>query len=383
MHKFIAKRTNFAVYEETMTDIPTVTTFIYGDGHYVEYGKDFNISYGEAGSSKPWTNLKFGETLVPGTDLLVQFERVINTLSDLHQSKKGWQNSFRITPLNFSPKMPIAYKLKYNFKENTTVSKVGLRLSTDIGAIAFSSRSFDDDYMDHQCGVGQGSTVIISATKYKYLKVHGCQEKSPNEILVDRILEKMSQKCSKPCRVEGLRLGRVWREKVEHLPYCNNPTELRCFERAFKKSKNTISGIKQCKKLQYKAISNEHADKKDSEERNQANFRMIFANREAKVQVKEEYLIYDGVAMISAIGGTLGLCIGFSFYDLSSKLMFWLEVGTSFKRVRANPANCESKGNVKEMERILTQRINALEFRMESFKNIIESSNNCNTTSVN
>ena len=62
--------------------------------------------------------------------------------------------------------------------------------------------------------------------------------------------------------------------------------------------------------------------------------------------------------------------------------MFWLEVGTSSKRVRDNPANCESKGNMKEIERILTQRISALEFRMESFKNI-ESSNNCNTNSIN
>ena len=37
-----------------------------------------------------------------------------------------------------------------------------------------------------------------------------------------------------------------------------------------------------------------------------------------RVTVKEEYLIYDMVSMISAIGGTMGLCIGLSFLDIYS-----------------------------------------------------------------
>ena len=34
-----------------------------------------------------------------------------------------------------------------------------------------------------------------------------------------------------------------------------------------------------------------------------------------ELQVKEEYVIYDFVGMISSIGGNLGLFIGFSFFD--------------------------------------------------------------------
>ena len=37
--------------------------------------------------------------------------------------------------------------------------------------------------------------------------------------------------------------------------------------------------------------------------------------------VKEEYLIYDLVSMISAIGGTLGLCIGFSFKECARDIL--------------------------------------------------------------
>ena len=53
---------------------------------------------------------------------------------------------------------------------------------------------------------------------------------------------------------------------------------------------------------------------------------MVFANP-PKFNVKKEYLIYDGIALISSIGGTLGLSIGFSFYNLSDDLLGWLRKG--------------------------------------------------------
>ena len=35
----------------------------------------------------------------------------------------------------------------------------------------------------------------------------------------------------------------------------------------------------------------------------------------------EEYLIFDSVAMIGSIGGTLGLCIGFSFANVFAMIL--------------------------------------------------------------
>ena len=39
------------------------------------------------------------------------------------------------------------------------------------------------------------------------------------------------------------------------------------------------------------------------------------------MKVFEEYLIFDLVAMISAIGGTLGLCTGFSFSGVAGTML--------------------------------------------------------------
>ena len=47
------------------------------------------------------------------------------------------------------------------------------------------------------------------------------------------------------------------------------------------------------------------------------------------MHVKEEYLIYNTVAFISSIGGTLGLCIGFSFSNLGALLLGWMELAIS------------------------------------------------------
>ena len=68
------------------------------------------------------------------------------------------------------------------------------------------------------------------------------------------------------------------------------------------------------------------------------------------VTVKEEYVIYDAVAMISAIGGTMGLCIGFSFSDISSLLIRCIEIrclkGSANKISLVNQDQAHSGGDV-------------------------------------
>jgi hypothetical protein len=37
--------------------------------------------------------------------------------------------------------------------------------------------------------------------------------------------------------------------------------------------------------------------------------------------VIEEYLVYDFVEVIGSVGGSLGLCVGFSIFDVLSKIV--------------------------------------------------------------
>ena len=61
-------------------------------------------------------------------------------------------------------------------------------------------------------------------------------------------------------------------------------------------------------------------DSKESE------FEFVFP-QPPRVTVKEEYIVYDAVAFVSSIGGTMGLCIGFSFYNSISVIMGLVEMG--------------------------------------------------------
>ena len=62
---------------------------------------------------------------------------------------------------------------------------------------------------------------------------------------------------------------------------------------------------------------------------NEVEFQMVFA-KPVKINVKEEYLIYDMVSMIGAIGGTMGLCIGFSFRDCARWALSYIELSVNW-----------------------------------------------------
>ena len=79
IQKFQLKRTNFAEYEEILTELPTLLTHIqYNfDAKYawthLKYGKDFNISFKISGSNRE-TNSTEGSNSLGGNTLKVNFE---------------------------------------------------------------------------------------------------------------------------------------------------------------------------------------------------------------------------------------------------------------------------------------------------------------------
>ena len=79
--------------------------------------------------------------------------------------------------------------------------------------------------------------------------------------------------------------------------------------------------VKPCINLQYKTKCSTWS----IDQKNQAVMEMKFL-APARVTVKEEYLICDLVAVVSAIGGTISLCIGFSFRDFIGSLLKFLEL---------------------------------------------------------
>ena len=96
--------------------------------------------------------------------------------------------------------------------------------------------------------------------------------------------------------------------------------QIKCFQETIwrvKEDLKTSSGL--CEKLNFRIKQARTFPPKNG----QTLFRVILDP--PKMVVNEEYLIYDMVAIVSAIGGTLGLCIGFSFTGYASTFLRFFE----------------------------------------------------------
>ena len=317
LHRFIKKRTDYSGVEEPITELPTITTYISGQHPNLKYGIDFNISFEatdfeEQMRSNYYINYKhtilhFGENAMRGSPLKVYTESY-------------WYhgNTFKITPINFESGMSANYNLRYIFSNTTDVQKVSVRLTTDddykINSEAFSNKVFE-------CVLKETNQLSVMPQKIIRLKSLGCQEKPHNTLFVETLLQKLQVACKKPCRQSPnkFRFGVTLDQMLDHLPKCSRVTQRYCYYQAWKNVSRQIQNNKPCKKILYKAEETHFS----TQPKNQAMFKILFPSP-PKIDVQEEYLIYDAVAMVSSIGGTLGLCIGFSFYDLSKTFLGWL-----------------------------------------------------------
>ena len=92
---------------------------------------------------------------------------------------------------------------------------------------------------------------------------------------------------------------------------------------------------------------------------NTADFWYRFSSQEPHVDVKEEYLILDFVAMIGSVGGTLGMCIGFSFSNCFGFVTNqFRKMIRRLKGVRVeDKADYVTKQEVNELHRVLLKSV--------------------------
>ena len=57
-----------------------------------------------------------------------------------------------------------------------------------------------------------------------------------------------------------------------------------------------------------------------------ANINLLYRFATLKTEVHKEYLIYDVIGMVGLVGGTLGLFIGFSFSNVLTFLIEYLQM---------------------------------------------------------
>ena len=125
---------------------------------------------------------------------------------------------------------------------------------------------------------------------------------------------------------------------------CATQKDAKCFLETLTLVKEKINPRAPCTKLEYR-VKTVGPYKHTSDG---ASFKIILTKPYISI-VNEEYLIFDAVAMISAIGGTLGLCIGFSFMDFAAVLAGSMWMVKNF---------CKKKQSIVSMEPTLKKQNN-------------------------
>ena len=101
---------------------------------------------------------------------------------------------------------------------------------------------------------------------------------------------------------------------------------MNCFKRVRETVREEIIK-KPCTVLQYQVRDTSSFRSKETIQK--TTFFMKFMDP-PRVRVMEEYLIFDLVAMISSVGGTMGLCIGISFKEVGSFTMTYVRLAFDY-----------------------------------------------------
>ena len=239
----------------------------------------------------------------------------------------GKNEILRITPLHFdAAKLHFPFSIGYFFaNQSHDVTGVDMSFATEnISLCGYGHSKYDGDVASVFAKMGELKKVVLTPIKHVFITHDNvCREKPYNDIMVGRMYKRMKEECTKTCKRRSYWICNSDLEKL--LPNCHENDwkeneEDQCFKDIYENETKLNNIIrKPCTKLQYQTQESTIACPSNISE-----FELGFIEP-AEVLVKEEYIIFDGVAMISAIGGTLGLCIGFSFLEIASNILRILE----------------------------------------------------------
>ena len=346
LQKFQLKRTNFAEYEEPITELPTYFVWLSPYDSRLMLGDNFNMSILDETTdplnsiSPSWrqgTKLRLGENLVGDLKL---------TCTELQFAKDLEMRLFKIRPENFTVGMPLDYTLKFTFDNLTAVSHIVLALIAENNSYSmYSGNFYDGEPKDISSPLGYDNWYFVTPEKFIYKpEVQSCRIQPYNEELAKLILENILAKCQTPCKPSNSQnLFDTTPYLRDNLSFCEDEEHdgIQCFGNVQSSAQNSIEK-RPCIKVQYRANGSPWI------KTNHTSFHLIYSL--PHIIVKEEYMIYDLLAMIGAVGGTMGIFIGISFADLSG-MFFELVAGMGLHKLERKRKNTLVPYNSNECER--------------------------------
>ena len=312
LNQYQSKNTFMAQSFEPITRMPTIV-ICFNSKHHWKYDEEVTISYRITGYH----------------DKVVLKQHEIVLLQEDGQSVVLEQFTFNCFRLNSSLKSAITtIKNRYIYIEFEKDLKNKLLppsvhfyfTSKDNSFWAFDKIWKDGKVFHQMVGLGRYAKVELESEEFKYLDIDNqCDKQSQFEKWKSTLANANFTGCPKICTpVAGLDLPFCgWDESNEKSGKCatevleNNLIEYR-----------DIGGFKRsCDILTYKGTM---ITEKEYRKR-KLRLAFQYSPSTKMTTLHTEHLVFDLIGMIGSVGGTLGMCIGFSFTGLSSNVLNYLK----------------------------------------------------------
>ena len=308
LDKFFSGKTSLTHYDVPVRELPTIVfCFSKSDSGKTEYeyGSDFKIKYEIYHNSNiSGAFIKEGENTTVMEEEIVFLEKITTHVMG---------NCFKITAFLTRGYIKNSYRFfNLYFNESNTQEDfhtLGVFLTSPKNSYGIVQNFWRNGIvMKTQIIKGMTKSLDLKPEQYQYLETATnmkCSHESYYECisrLVAANLKESPTKCS-PVSLPSLPICKVNISDAKEQEFWR-----------FCKSAEQICPRKLCVTLEYSGEETYH--KNQTYNNGTVSFEYEISSN--LMTLYEEYLIHDAISMVGSVGGTLGMCIGFSFTGLIS-----------------------------------------------------------------
>ena len=323
LDKFFSEKTSIALSEEPINELPSIMICFEkpnSRGTEYQYGSDFKILYLIVGPTNS-NNLPFAghlsEELKEGEnstlfDEIVYLEKII-TIHGTHCFKLTSVLTNKFTIMHYTQQIYLYFNESINEENLPTSLKIIVTSEKNAYGVVYGIW-YNGKIFQTRVDKGMQKDINLKPVQHNYLATNSkCIHESFYECISRLITADLNGSTSQCSRMS-----------LPSLPLCNDISEeTEEFQHVINSSivnkalRNNKCTTKHCLTLEYFGEEVFHI------KINYENYLFGFSYKipSNSTTLYEEYLIYDTINAIGSVGGTLGMCIGFSFTGLISSLM--------------------------------------------------------------
>ena len=282
--------------------------------HQWELGKDFTLTFGVTQYKNVQESIVLTEN---GEQLEISHSNVGKVTFQKLTGK--WGYTYKISANLIHIKQPFNPFVKIEFSEDIPdedIPDLDLFITSEqnsLGNVIYDWRDGKKIMMNKVKGF-----LFLELEPKKVVKLKNCQEISYQECFHSKLISEDYSKCPRKCYgVSSYRNAK---------PLCNTSEEFMCsygIAEKIAKDRSSEKCLPSCTQVNFETLNSYHEDMDQPDSKRNITIRYLISNDIIKVE--EEYLINDFVKMLGSIGGTLGMCIGFSFLGVATILLQYLE----------------------------------------------------------